>query len=88
MFCDVLRLIYFLKLPCRTCSMIAYSAGALLYQKIFTNGPAGSAEAPSADQVLTQVLRQNTEALQKLALSGSGSEVSRNLESEQDSEES
>ena len=35
MFCDVLRLIYFLKLPCRTCSVIAYSAGALLCQKIF-----------------------------------------------------
>ena len=35
MFCDVLRLIYFLKLPCRTRSVIAYSAGALLYQKIF-----------------------------------------------------
>ena len=48
---------------------------------LVANGPAGSAEAPSADQVLTQVLRQNTEALQKLALSGSGSEVSRNLES-------
>ena len=47
---------------------------------LVANGPAGS-EAPSADQVLTQVLRQNTEALQKLALSGSGSEVSRNLES-------
>ena len=49
-----------------------------------TNGPAsGSAEAPSADQVLAQVLRQNTEALQKLALgsTSSGSEVSRNLES-------
>ena len=38
MFCDVLHLIYFLKLPCRTCSVIAYSAGALLYQKIFTCG--------------------------------------------------
>ena len=47
---------------------------------LVANGPAGS-EAPSADQVLAQVLRQNTEALQKLALSGSGSEVSRNLES-------
>ena len=44
------------------------------------NGPAsGSAEAPSADQVLTQVLRQNTEALQKLALgsTSSGGEVAR-----------
>ena len=48
------------------------------------NGPAsGSAEAPSADQVLTQVLRQNTEALQKLALGSTSSsgEVARNLES-------
>ena len=47
------------------------------------NGPAGSAQAPNADQVLAQVLRQNTEALQALALSsGSGSaDVSRNLES-------
>ena len=35
MFCDVLHLIYLLKLPCRTCSVIAHSAGALLYQKIF-----------------------------------------------------
>ena len=49
-----------------------------------TNGPAsGSAEAPSADQVLAQVLRQNTEALQKLmqGSTSSSSEVSRNLES-------
>ena len=46
------------------------------------NGPAGSAQAPNADQVLAQALRQNTEALQALALSsGSGSaDVSRNLE--------
>ena len=49
-----------------------------------TNGPgSGSAEAPSADQVLAQVLRQNTEALQKLmqGSASSSSEVSRNLES-------
>ena len=49
---------------------------------LVANGPAGS-EAPSADQILAQVLRllrQKTEALQKLALSESGSKVSRNLE--------
>ena len=48
-------------------------------------GPAASAgsqsPAQSAEHVFAQVLRQNTEALQKLAVSGSGSEVSRNLES-------
>ena len=38
-----------------------------------TNGPvSGSAEVPSADQVLAQVLRQNTEALQKHLLKQRG----------------
>ena len=46
-----------------------------------SQAPAQPAVQPSADQVFAQVLRQNTEALQKLALSGSPSEVSRNLES-------
>ena len=35
---------------------------------VSANGPAGSAQAPNADQVLAQVLRQNTEAL-KFAIS-------------------
>ena len=52
---------------------------------LVANGPAGS-EAPSADEVLTPGVRQNTEALQKFALSESGSEVIGKCE--QDSEES